>query len=184
MKIRTIKEIHNNGLIFLINKEVLHPLGMEIGITPTSRKFSYYDTSKQLIETSLELKDVLRKFEELEKTVSNKPKFIQSKLKKMLSENIMILAKLEPKCGIEIKTGKTKVLITREQDGHDEKEGITLSPFVRTKEEPTEEFVYDKNGFDIYNKMLIDFMNKEGNFILSNREKQLGYIIQEETTGE
>ena len=43
MKIKTIKEIHNNGIMFLINKEVLHPLGMELTLTQTSRKFSYYD---------------------------------------------------------------------------------------------------------------------------------------------
>ena len=99
MKTKGLKQFHNEGLVFLINKEVLHPLGMEIQMTKTKRKFSFFDTGKKLIETSLDLNDIYRKFEEVEKSLSKKPKFIQTKMKKQFEQAILDLTKLEQKAG-------------------------------------------------------------------------------------
>ena len=180
MKTKSIAKFHNEGLVFAINSKILHPLGMELGITQTVRKFSYYDTSKKLIETSLELKDIFKRFENIKKTLVKKPKFIQNKINKELDETIMNLTKIEPKVGLEIQTGKTRILITRENDGHYEDEGIVLSPYVKVKENETDEFKYEENAFEIYNKMLTKYMKTEGEKQLEIREKALGYMMQED----
>ena len=93
MKTKGLKQFHNEGFVFVINKEVLHPLGMEIQMTQTKRRFSYFDTGKKLIETSLDLNDIYRKFEEIEKSLSKKPKFIQTKMKKQFEQAILDLTK-------------------------------------------------------------------------------------------
>ena len=178
MKVKGIGQFHNEGLVFLINKEVLHPLGMELQLTQTKRKFSYFDTSKQLIETSLDLRDIQRKFEEEEKKLINKQKFIQTKIKKIFENAIVDLTKLEEKAGLSIQTGKTKILITREADGHDEKEGVIFSPFIKVKEDD-QEFTYDEKGFSVYSNMLKGFFEKEGNKILEESEQKLGFMIQD-----
>ena len=180
MKVKGIGQFHNEGLVFLINKEVLHPLGMELQLTQTKRKFSYFDTSKQLIETSLDLRDIQRKFEEEEKKLINKQKFIQTKIKKIFENAIVDLIKLEEKAGLSIQTGKTKILITREADGHDEDEGIVFAPFIKVKEKDEHEFVYEEKAFEIYNNMFKEFLEKEGNELLSVRESKLGYMIQQQ----
>ena len=180
MKTKGLKQFHNEGLVFAINKEMLHPLGMEIQMTQTKRRFSFFDTGKKLIETSLDLNDIYRKFEDVEKSLSKKPKFIQTKMKKQFEQVILDLTKLEQKAGLSIQTGKTKILITREADGHDENEGIVFAPFIKVKEKDEHEFVYEEKAFEIYNNMFKEFLEKEGNELLSVRESKLGYMIQEQ----
>ena len=128
----------------------------------------------------MDLNDIYRKFEEIEKSLSKKPKLIQTKMKKQLEQVILDLIKLEQKAGLSIQTGKTLILITREADGHDENEGIVFAPFIKIKEKDEHEFVYEEKAFEIYSNMFKDFLEKEGNELLSIRESKLGYMIQQQ----
>ena len=172
---QNIKDFYNNGFLFTINKDILHPYGLEMQIVQTSKKYSYYDASKKMIETSLSLKDIYNKFEYLEKNA--KSIFFKKKLKDDLLKALETIVKLEQKCGVEIKTGKTRILVTRENDEHDDECGIKLSSEIKMAD-PNTEFTYTEKLLQV-NKNLFDEYKKLNGFKIKQRKEALGYVIQE-----
>lgn len=172
---QNIKDFYNNGFLFTINKDILHPYGLEMQIVQTSKKYSYYDASKKMIETSLSLKDIYNKFEYLEKNA--KSIFFKKKLKDDLLKALETIVKLEQKCGVEIKTGKTRILVTRENDEHDDECGIKLYSEIKMAD-PNTEFTYTEKLLQV-NQSLFDEYKKLNGFKIKQRKEALGYVIQE-----
>lgn len=177
------KFLHNNGLLFEINQQILHPLGYSLDVIQTEKKFSFMGLDKAgkplLIETSHTLGSLYEKFGvfklQIERAkLSDK---VMESVKKEFDKVLSDLTKLEPMCGAKFKVWKFTFWISRENDGHDANNGLTFKSSLSVPD-AGKQLLFEPNVFVASQKRFDEYMQKEGNLKCEIRERELGFTVQ------
>lgn len=184
--INAASTLRNKGLIFEINRTVLHKFGYSLQIEQTDKRFSFLelDEKKQkYIETSLTLLDLDKKLNHYHTTKiekSNMSAKRKEKYKVKIIEIISNLGKLEKKAGGVFELHKLKFLITREKDLFNKEDHLIISNQLVNSENDPEGILFQDSMYIKGKKRYDDFLKREGLSKLKERENLLGFIVQGE----
>ena len=177
--------LHNKGILFEINRTVLHPLGFNIGIEKTEKTFSIVEVNQKgevgYIESSLTLHELHDKFKNKSERLADEKQFGEKRKKKnekSFFEIIEKLSKLEEKHGGKFPFLGSEFIITREKDGHKEGAGVKISDTLDDVREEEEGLTFTAKYIEKTQERFSAYLKKEGNIYQKKRLSKLGFIVQ------